>query len=415
MADHVPLPQQNERAQILDILRGIALLGICLANYPVISLWVFQGPAVWETLPTAAIDHYIGFIHFTFLDGKFYTLFSLLFGIGFSIILLRAQEKNKNGLVIFYRRLFILLLIGLAHSFFLWIGDILLLYALVGMLLPLFRNVPDRKLLIIFIILIGCPILVDSLKVISHNELNLSTPFKKQAYVMEGRIGITDENFGTWVIHHTSFNDLLRFNTAEFFMRWEGLINSNRPLKVLAIFILGLYVGRKMMYARIEAYKPLFKKIQRIGFLVGLPLSVVYAFFELTQPHIPHPKGLINTTAYALSVVPLSLAYTTTICLWYNKNNNSRFLRLFAAPGRMALTNYIIQSVTGIILFYGIGFGLGATTGLAYVLLIAIAVYIVQIFYSHCWLKYFNYGPFEWIWRMLTYGKLLKLKKENTV
>lgn len=413
MTSHSSVLQQNNRSQVLDILRGIALLGIILANYPVISLWVFQGPAVWETMPTAAIDRFIGFFHFTFIDGKFYTLFSLLFGIGFSIILLRARQKNTNGLAIFYRRLFLLLLIGLFHSLFIWIGDILLLYALTGMLLPLFRNVKDRNLLIIAAILILSPILMDTLRVVTNNEVNISAPLSRIHAEKESSIGITDVNFGTWVIDHKTFPELFKFNSVEFFMRWQMLLASNRPLKVLGIFIMGLYVGRKLVYARLEENKILLKKIRLWGFVIGIPVSVAYAFLELTGPHLPAPGALLTTVSYALSVVPLSLAYTCTICLWYLKNNNGPLLNVFAAPGRMALTNYLMQSIIGIGIFYGIGLGLGAKTGLAYVLLIAMAVYIVQVICSHYWLKYFNYGPCEWIWRMLTYGKVLKLKKET--
>lgn len=404
---------QQERSRILDILRGIALLGICLANYPVLSLYIFQGPQAWEQMPTAAVDGPLAFVHFIFWDGKFYTLFSLLFGIGFSIILLRSQQKNRNGLTLFYRRLFILLLIGLAHSLFIWIGDILLLYALVGMLLPLFRNLSDKKLLVWAAVLILSPILIDTLKVVSGNTINLSTPLKNIWLQKEAQAGITDQNFPTWLMVHRSYSEVVQFNMVEFFMRWSDLLNSNRPLKVLGIFLLGLYAGRKMIYAKLEEYLPLLKKIQLYGFLIGLPVSVVYAYFEMMKPMIPHPLGLINTASYAFSVVPLSLAYTATICRWYNRNTHNKFLHLFAAPGQMALTNYLLQSSIAIFIFYGIGLGYGATTGLAYVLLIGVGVYIIQMIYSYYWLQYFNYGPFEWLWRMLTYGKFLKLRKQD--
>ncbi|MEO6347600.1 MAG: hypothetical protein ABIO60_06785 [Aquaticitalea sp.] len=134
----------SERADILDILRGIALLGICLANYPDFSLYVFQMPEVVAKMPTAMIDKCVAYFHFIFIDGKFYGLFSLLFGIGFSIILLRSRSK-RLGLTIFYRRIIILLLMGLAYVPLLWEGDILLLYALIGLCLPLFRNVSDKN------------------------------------------------------------------------------------------------------------------------------------------------------------------------------------------------------------------------------------------------------------------------------
>ncbi|MFT3981299.1 MAG: DUF418 domain-containing protein [Ferruginibacter sp.] len=403
--------QQDERAAVLDILRGIALLGICLANYPVLSLYIFQAPAVWQTMPTPQLDEWLAYIHFVFIDGKFYSLFSLLFGIGFSIILLRSQQKNKNGLAVFYRRLFILLLIGLAHALLFWVGDILLLYALVGMLLPLFRQVSDRNLVIIAVCLILAPIAVDALKVVSDNSLNLSTPLQKLAYEKEGRLGITDSNFGTWLIEHRSYKDIFAFNRAEIFFRYQDLINSNRPLKVLAMFLLGLYAGRKMIYAKPEENQILLRQLKKWGLIIGLPLSCIYAYLELNGAHIPDPKALLTTAAYALSVIPLSLGYTGSIVLWYARNKQNRFLLLFAAPGRMALTNYIMQTILGITIFYGIGFGLGGRTGLSMVCLIAIGVYIFEMIFSHYWLKYFNYGPLEWIWRMLTYGKYLPIKK----
>ncbi|RZM07347.1 MAG: DUF418 domain-containing protein, partial [Pedobacter sp.] len=360
----LPIPsQQHERSRILDILRGIALLGIILANYPVISLWVFQGPPVWETMPTAKIDMPLGFFHFVFIDGKFYTLFSLLFGIGFSIILLKAQDRNTNGLAIFYRRLFILLLIGLFHSLFIWIGDILLLYALVGMLLPLFRTVKDKNLLMIAAALILCPILVDSIRVLSNDHIHFAAPLTRIQADMEKGINVTDDNFATWLIRHNTYRDLFEFNTAEFFMRWSMLLDTNRIFKVLGIFILGLYVGKKLIYVKLEENKVILKKIRLWGFLIGIPLSIGYAFAELMAPHIPDPKGLLNTVAYAFSVLPLSLAYTSTISLWYLKNKDSKFLGIFAAPGRMALTNYLLQSIIGISIFYGIGLGYGAKTG----------------------------------------------------
>lgn len=124
------------------------------------------------------------------------------------------------------------------------------------------------------------------------------------------------------------------------------------------------------------------------------------------------PWGLVgHSCIYAVSVVPLSLAYTAAISLWYLKNRKNAVFRIFATPGRMALTNYIMQSVFGMILFYGIGFELGARAGLIFVELIAITVFSIQILYSYIWLKYNRYGPLEWGWRMLTYGKWLKLSK----
>src|SRR6185295_1025161 len=130
----------NERADILDVLRGFALLGVMLDNLMGFTGWDFKTLSMRKALPTWPADGILGLSEMTFINGKFYSLFSLLFGIGFSIILIRNEQKGINPLKIFYRRLFFLLLIGAIHLFFLWEGDILVLYALIGMLLPLFRK-----------------------------------------------------------------------------------------------------------------------------------------------------------------------------------------------------------------------------------------------------------------------------------
>ena len=112
-------------------------------------------------------------------------------------------------------------------------------------------------------------------------------------------------------------------------------------------------------------------------------------------------------------MVPLSLAYVSVICLhWINKKGNSP-LRFLAPMGRMALTNYLMQTIIGITIYYGVGFNLGGNIGPAIFIPAGLCVYALQIIYSNWWFKYFNYGPLEWIWRMLTYGKSLKLRKSN--
>src|SRR5215212_1744669 len=167
---YLPVPNQD-RSQILDVLRGFALLGILLDNIFGFTGWAYFSQAQREALPTWPADGILGLSELAFVKGKFYSLFSLLFGIGFSIILMRNEQKGLNPLKIFYRRLFILLIIGAGHLFFLWEGDILVLYALLGMLLPLFRKCSNRALLIWAGILILSPMLIDVVKVI----LNVKT------------------------------------------------------------------------------------------------------------------------------------------------------------------------------------------------------------------------------------------------
>lgn len=406
MSDNIAPVKSSERHIILDVLRGIALFGICLANYQEFSLYSFLDKAVTEAMPTAGIDRIWKYFHYIFIDGKFYTLFSLLFGIGFSIILSNARMKNKSGLKIFYRRTIILLIIGLLHLIFLWAGDILILYAFLGLFLPLFRNQSDKKLLIFSVLLLLFPVAMDALTVAFN--WNLAAPVIKATQYFHQKAGITDANFATWLVEKETYMDVLRFNLAGSFIRLQEFIDGNRYFKVLGLFLLGLYIGRNKLYAQLTGREALLRKVRFYGFLIGLPLSCFYAWHAMAG----QPFGLVVHSAIsALSVVPLSLAYIASISLWYCKNESRRIYPALAAPGRMALTNYIGQSVLGMIIFYGIGFALGATMGLVYVELIAVGVFLFQILFSRVWLRYFQFGPLEWIWRMLTYGKLLKITK----
>lgn len=402
----------RERFIILDALRGLALFGICLANFPEFSLYTFQSPEVVAAMPTAGMDRVVRFFQYVFIDGKFYSLFSLLFGIGFSIMMSHSMEKGRDGLAVFYRRMGILALIGLLHLMLLWSGDILLLYALTGLLLPLFRNVPDRKLLAMAAVLVFCPILMDALKVLSGYRFDLAAPVGGAVRYFNGLSGITDANFGRWLVDGEHYSDVLKFTLSGAFIRVQELLEGNRMFKVLGLFLLGLYVGRKGIYASLETRRELLKKVCRCGFLAGLPLSFLYAAHAL---HLLGGGPVAGAFLYAVSVIPLSLAYAAVFCLWFLRRREALLFRALAAPGRMALSNYIGQSVLGMILFYGIGFRLGASLGLVQVEWIASAVFLFQMLLSRVWLKFCLFGPLEWGWRMLTYGKRLQLLRKTPV
>lgn len=400
--------RSGERYILLDALRGLALFGICLANFQEFSLYSFLKEDAAAGMPTAGIDRIVRYLQYVLIDGKFYTLFSLLFGIGFSIIISNAARKQVNGFPIFYRRMAVLLLIGFVHLMFIWSGDILMLYALLGLILPLFRNMSDKGLLTTAAFFLLLPVVIDG--VIGLTGINPSAPVVRVQQYYCARYGITDDNFAYWLRDADNYPDVFRFLIQGAFVRMQEFIDGNRAFKVLGLFLLGFYIGRNRLYARLDENKKLLKRITAGGFIIGLPLSLLYAWSGMNA----HPWGMAgHTLLYTVSVFPMGLAYATGFSLCYLHNKNHRVFRLLAAPGRMALTNYIGQSIWGIIIFYGIGFGLGADTGLVYALLIATGVYVIEIAFSHLWLHFCQFGPLEWIWRMLTYGKWLTLKKNK--
>lgn len=395
----------SERFIILDALRGFALLGICMANFPEFSLYTFLSPETAASMPTAVQDKITRYLLYIFVDGKFYTLFSLLFGIGFSIIIRNAERKGVNGFRIFYRRMGMLMLFGLLHLMFIWSGDILLLYALLGMLLPFFRQVPDKKLLgwaLFFLIL---PIGVDLVCEITRT--NLALPFIRLQETYCAEYGINGTNFAYWLHDAEDYDTVFQFLVQGACVRMQEFIIGNRYFKVLGLFLVGFYIGRNRIYADLEGRKNLLVKVCRLGLIIGLPCSLLYAWSSMGG----HPlSDTLHSLFYFISVYPLGFAYAAGLCLLYLRVKSLSIWKWLAAPGRMALTNYIGQSVIGMFLFYGIGLGWGSTIGLLQTEVIVLAVFLFQMLFSRLWLSGFKFGPLEWIWRMLTYGKWLAIR-----
>jgi len=391
---------EKERYVILDVLRGLALAGIALANYPEFGLWTFLSSSEQAAMPTGSIDHTVRFLQYLLVDGKFYTLFSLLFGIGFSLILARHSTR------LFLRRMFILMLIGLCHLLFIWSGDILLLYAAGGMLLPLFIKMRDKALIGTALLLIVLPVGLDALT--QFAGIDFAKPFYDAWWAEATAQGIGEENFATWLRDAHTYPEMFAFLLQGAYERMWEFVSGHRLPKVVGLFILGYLAGKHRLYANMK--KDQLRKTACWSGIVGIPCSFLYAWSATHD----HAWGLCaHSLLYTVSVIPLSLTYISALCLVYTAHPDLKLWRWLAAPGRMALTNYIGQSIIGIVIFYGLGFGLGTRFGLIHIEITAAAVFLAQIWVSHTWLKHFRFGPLEWIWRMCTYGQWLALKKNK--
>ena len=422
----------KKRFVVLDALRGFALLGIILANFPEFSLWTFQTPEALEQLPAPALDRALRFLLYVFVDGKFYTIFSILFGIGFCIIIGNIMRRSPlgpdgkpqtlRGFLIFYRRMTVLAIIGLCHMLLIWSGDILLLYALMGMLLPLFWSCTDRALLRWAAFFLLLPIGIEVVRSIIGWSL-AEVPYKLWWNTC-ARYGITEENFGTWLRDADIYRGMSQFLMQGAWERLWEFVDGNRYFRVLGLFLIGMYIGRRRLYAAVtpnengspDASESSGKTIARLrmiagwGSVIGLPLSIVYAWSATSD----HPLGnIVHCLLYTFSVYPLGLAYIAIFALLFRRSAQAPFWRMLAYPGRMALTNYLSQSLCGVILFYGIGFGLGANVSLLTTEILALCVFVGQILVSALWLHFCQFGPLEWLWRMLTYARWMPLLKER--
>ncbi len=397
----------GNRYGVLDALRGFALLGIILANSGYFSMYIFLSPEMRASMPLAGLDKGLEYFHLVFVDGKFYSIFSLLFGIGFYIFLFGKGQSRRIGL--FYRRLFVLFLLGLAHSLLIWDGDILVFYALTGMLLPLFMKFRARTLVILWAVMVMLPLAFDALKVVTDDKLNISKPFYALAIGHDTHSGITQQNVSHWVLYNTSYPDLLNWNRSGVLWSWALRTDGNRIFKVLAMFLLGLAVGKAQLYQRIEELAPGLKQLMYWMLAIGLVGGALKLAAHETG-RLPQPEGLLDTLAYCLNVAPLAVAYSIALALLYRKGNSLRWLE---PMGRMALTNYMIQSVAGLWIYYGFGLGLATRMGPSGFIPIAIVIFALQVVLSHWWFRHFEFGPMEWLWRALTYGKRLPIRKSQ--
>ena len=398
----------KQRHLILDALRGFALLGICLANFPEFGLYSFLESEAYEAMPTATIDYIVKYFLYIFIDGKFYTIFSLLFGVGFSIILENNRQRGTNGLKVFYRRMVVLFLIGLAHLIFVWSGDILMLYALVGMTLPFFTKLKDKTILICALGFLILPVIIDY--VCQFIGVYLSAKLVEWQWLLCDRFGITEANFAYWLHDATSYRDIFKFLLMGAVERMQEFVDGNRYFKVLGLFLIGFYIGRNRMFAKLNNLIPILKRICLIGLCLGLPLSGLYAWSAMNGK----PFGFgTHSLFYFISVYLTSFGYISAFTLLYLKSREGQLWKVLSFPGRMALTNYIGQSILGTIIFYGVGFGLGAYIGLVYIEIIAICVFTIEILWSMGWLNYFRFGPLEWIWKCITYNRYFSLLKKE--
>ena len=399
----------KERHVILDALRGLALLGIALANFPEFALWTFLSADEQQAMTTADIDGVVRYMQYLLVDGKFYTIFSLLFGVGFSLIL------SRHPVSLFMRRMLLLAVIGFCHLMFIWSGDILLLYACGGLLLPLFIRLKDKALLAVAVVLIVLPVGLDALT--EFGGIDFARPFYDAWWAEASRQGITEENFATWLRDADSYPKMFAFLCQGACERMWEFVEGHRLPKVVGLFMLGYLIGKHRLYARFEEL-PL-RKVCFVAFAVGVPMSILYAW---SATH-GHPWGqTVHSLLYAASVIPMAAGYVTAMCMWYQICQlsarpkdacyqwDARIFNWLAAPGRMALSNYISQSLVGVLLFYGLGFGLGCSFGLVYVELTAFVVFVLQIVVCKWWLRHFRFGPLEWVWRMLTYGRYFQFK-----
>jgi uncharacterized protein len=371
--------QPGERIAILDIWRGFALFGVLVVDIPGFASpyglpgYVPPDAMLWYDSLARNVVAFLA-------EDKFYIMFSFLFGAGFSLQLARAEARGKDMRLFYPRRLWVLLGLGILHSVFLWTADILRIYALLGFALLAFRKRSERTVLVwagIFLLLSF------ALSVLGHASRGGDTRIP----------GIDVVGMARAAYHSSSYIDVLIFQAISSPASWIITLVIRGPA-VMALFLLGMLAGRSKLPEQLLEKRPILRRIFCLGLLAGLAGNCLLL---LTS------NPWLDALGAMVGALTLASAYMSGLALLSLSRKGARILEPLGKLGRMALSNYLLQSIVCTLLFDGFGFALYEKVNRAGLLGIALLIYVAQILLSILWLSRFQFGPAEWLWRSLTY------------
>lgn len=374
----------DTRLVTLDILRGIALLGIFSVN-----MLFFSGPYGYYGTAAAQneMERWLEAFVRVFAQGAFYSLFSFLFGLGLALQLRRGPAALPR----FRRRLFFLLLIGLVHAIFIWYGDILLAYAVGGFVLTLFAF---RRS---WVLILG------ALSFFGLSSLGYLTPLS---------LGFASS--APW-LSFGSFSEVFSSGSYPEVVRFQALMAEREMLNLLGflptvlwLFLLGLLAGRKGLFSAPN------RRVWVGILLAALPVALIFkgfvAYWFLTDTDSRLSVGY----SFGVGGPALMFVYMSSLTLLLGREEWRRRLAPFGLTGRMALTHYLTQSIVCTLVFNAYGLGYFGELGLSVTLPLVLVIYALQVLFSRVWLARFRFGPAEWLWRSLTYGAWQPIRLERT-
>lgn len=406
----------KQRIGEVDVLRGVALLGILLMNMasyamPNIAYFnptVYGGDDIWNRI-VFSLSH-------IFVDQKFMALFSMLFGASVMLVTSKMEERGESSLKFYYSRNIWLLVFGLIHSILIWDGDVLLVYALCSFVLYWFRHITPQWQMALGLFIFFVPSLLNFWVGSVLPSLGAADVAYLQSFWQPGETAVSAEiatfqgpylNQVAFRLHEaasgTTGQALLELSLiTEFFCRAFGMM-----LVGMAFYTWGILTAKRS--------STFYRKMVIVGFGLGLPLALI-SLYQYTA-HDWH-------WSYALFVgrIPNHIAtpfiasgFIGLVMLWCRSSYLANLRDQIASVGRMALTNYIGQSVIATFIFYGFGLGMFGSVSRIQQLLIIVLIWTIQIAFSSWWLSRFQYGPLEWVWRCLSHWQYQPIKKKSLV
>lgn len=391
----------------LDVLRGFALLGILVMNIQLFAMpfAAYQNPTAFGDL--TGINLGVWTLSHGLFALKFVTLFSILFGAGIALFADRIEARGGRPAGLHYRRMGWLLVFGMAHAYLFWSGDILVGYAVCGSVVYLLRRCRPRTLVVAGAALFSVASLVFLLL-----GAVLSLPDIPDEAIQEVEAGWAPEGAeldaeiaayrGSWSeqqpqrIQHTL---AAQTSTLLLMLCWFS--------GGLMLIGMALYRSGVLSAERNDGF---YARLATIGFLIGAPLIGFGIWWNFAGGWSWERSMFFGSQFNYWGAVPMALGYLGVVMLAARRRILPGFQMRLAAVGRMAFTNYLLQTVLCTTIFYGHGLGLFGSVERYQQLLIVFVVWALQLWLSPIWLRRYSYGPLEWLWRTLTYGRLPRLK-----
>jgi uncharacterized protein len=402
----------GERVALMDVLRGVAILGILLVNMQLFFSPIYlQGSTeLWWPAP---IDRFVEKLIIFLAQAKFYTMFSMLLGMGMAIQMQRAEARGRRFGPMWARRMMWLVLIGACHAVGLWFGDILLTYALVAFALLLFPRRKNTTLLVWTIIFMLLPFLFFGMITVLVEVVPMLSPEAAEQIQqqMADQAGTFAQARDEALVAYSSgsYGEIIRTRLGQL-----GFMYSFMPIfawNLLALFLIGFNLGRRRFLQNLPQNLPTVRRWIWWLFGFGVAGSLTMALMiDHVEPGVPSVAGLLQQLGMIVGGPAQSLFYASAIILLWQKESWRRRLTPLAAVGRMALTNYLMHSVVFTTLANSYGFGLYGRIRPSVGILMTLATFALQIPLSNWWLSRFRFGPVEWLWRSLTYWRLQPMR-----
>ncbi|MGD8189347.1 DUF418 domain-containing protein [Brevibacillus ginsengisoli] len=390
-----------ERISLIDVLRGFAVFGILFVN-----IWFMSTPDLFfqrvGVLPEeSAVNQGVRLVTDMFFAGKFYPILSFLFGLGFFLQMRRSEQKGERVYRFFSRRMFILFLIGIVHMFFLYNGDVLHSYAIIGCLLMLFYRRRNKTVLIWAISILVLFFAMFTLAFLQPQEASnvdgIANYKIAENTAAAAIVAYQQGTYGEWLTFHLQYEVLPNLMSEQI----------GYP-SMFAMMLLGFYFGRIGVFESIGNYLQLFRKIRNISATISILVILLFACTRLGYFELGVYQALLGQFLIYGWGIFLSFLYISLLVLTSQKSIGKRLLLPMKSVGRMSLTNYMLQSILSIAIFAGLG--LYAKLNLLTVFGYCLIVIAAEIGFSIWWMNRFPLGPMEWVWRRLSYGKLERVR-----